>query len=85
MNTSKVVSRLLIPKSNIGIVPFKRNIRTSRVLRDEHEPYRDIGYNLPFSIDNPYGLWVKFCFFFGSGFWYPFFAYHYNRVNNLNR
>lgn len=84
MQVAKVVSRLLISRSK-SVVPFGRNIHTTRTYKaaEPHDHYTDIGYNLPFKIDNPYTLMLKFCLYFGTGFWYPFFCYHYNRVNHL--
>ncbi|XP_076235889.1 cytochrome c oxidase subunit 7C [Calliopsis andreniformis] len=49
-----------------------RTFMTSAVRRSGHEPEGFPGANLPFSINNKYGLTIKFILFFGSGFACPF-------------
>ncbi|XKL61254.1 hypothetical protein PGB90_008311 [Kerria lacca] len=87
MNISKAIIRSLIQTERNVPVP-KRKIHQTRNLKSKHhdptyEPYTDVGYNLPFKIDNPYTLLIKFCFYFGSGFWLPFASYHYKRTRVL--
>uniref|UniRef100_A0A6M2E0X0 Cytochrome c oxidase subunit 7C, mitochondrial n=1 Tax=Amblyomma tuberculatum TaxID=48802 RepID=A0A6M2E0X0_9ACAR len=54
-----------------------RNFTTSAIRRsghDDHDTSGIPGSNLPFKIDNKYGLTIKFALFFGSAFAVPFFA-----------
>uniref|UniRef100_A0A023G0S3 Cytochrome c oxidase subunit 7C, mitochondrial n=1 Tax=Amblyomma parvum TaxID=251391 RepID=A0A023G0S3_AMBPA len=54
-----------------------RKFATSAIRRsghDDHDTSGIPGANLPFKIDNKYGLTIKFALFFGSGFGVPFFA-----------
>ncbi|KAH7952176.1 cytochrome c oxidase subunit 7C, mitochondrial-like [Rhipicephalus sanguineus] len=67
MNMSRV-SRLAV---------VARNFTTSAIRRsghDDHDTSGIPGSNLPFKINNKYGLTIKFALFFGSGFAVPFFA-----------
>uniref|UniRef100_A0A131XC24 Cytochrome c oxidase subunit 7C, mitochondrial n=1 Tax=Hyalomma excavatum TaxID=257692 RepID=A0A131XC24_9ACAR len=54
-----------------------RNFTTSAIRRsghDDHDTSGIPGSNLPFKINNKYGLTIKFALFFGSAFAVPFFA-----------
>ncbi|CAN7977444.1 unnamed protein product [Ixodes persulcatus] len=54
-----------------------RNFTTSAIRRSGHDHHDEGGIpgsNLPFKINNRFGLTVKFALFFGSGFGLPFFA-----------
>lgn len=55
-----------------------RNFATSAIRRsgghDHHDEGGIPGSNLPFKIDNKFGLTIKFALFFSSGFALPFFA-----------
>ncbi len=89
MNNFKIASRLLRPKNNVAKTSARKShgghdpysMKAARIYETEpHQPYTDIGYEIPWNMDKPVPLLVKFCLYFGSGFWIPFASYHYARV-----
>ncbi|XP_075550667.1 cytochrome c oxidase subunit 7C, mitochondrial-like [Dermacentor variabilis] len=56
---------------------FSRKFTTSAIRKsahDDHDTSGIPGSNLPFKIDNRFGLTIKFALFFGIAFAIPFYA-----------
>lgn len=83
---SNDVKCIILPMNTLGrrmnhSPTFFRSFFKKRIY-DKHEPYHNVGFNLPFSIENRYKLLAKTILYWGSAFGYPFFCIHMIKIKS---
>lgn len=72
------IMETIIPKKKFSTT----SVRKWNMEHDKHEPYTNVGFNLPFSVENRYKLLAKTILYWGTAFGYPFFCIHMIKIKS---